>query len=220
MYSTSIFLFPSPSLFPPSPILQGFSVVLSLIRRKSQYFQTFSVATARGSTWRRLLSSAHLGRGWLPCGRARSGGRGREPVATSSLPPRAVTHREPALRGEQPGAGAGRRGHQVGQVCSALPRAQNAQKVGRLASFLQPQGTSPQSSRRGPTPSRFPHAAPPASERPAPHSVGASSREPPASLASRAPWSSAPAHHGAPPGPRVRAPARRGDGGGGRGPTR
>uniref|UniRef100_A0A5S6G4I6 Epithelial cell adhesion molecule n=1 Tax=Sus scrofa TaxID=9823 RepID=A0A5S6G4I6_PIG len=47
----------------------------------------------------RLLSSAHLGRGWLPCGRARSGGRGREPVATSSLPPRAVTHREPALRG-------------------------------------------------------------------------------------------------------------------------
>uniref|UniRef100_A0A8W4FQ31 Epithelial cell adhesion molecule n=1 Tax=Sus scrofa TaxID=9823 RepID=A0A8W4FQ31_PIG len=62
-------------------------------------------------------------KGWLPCGRARSGGRGREPVATSSLPPRAVTHREPALRGEQPGAGAGRRGHQVGQVCSAPPLA-------------------------------------------------------------------------------------------------
>lgn len=123
------------------------------------------------------LRKKHLlgARGWAPP--ANTWGGGGAPTAAPGvgegrlLPrarPQAVTHRRgPADRGEQPGAGPGRRGRQVRQVCSAPPRPQSAQSLGELAPSSRQH--SPPSFRRGPArPRPRVPGRPAGSRRPAP----------------------------------------------------
>lgn len=131
---------------------------------------------------------------------------GRGTCSLSRLHPRRVTHRgERSDRGEQTPTGAGRRGRQVRQVRSAPPCAHSSLSFGELASIYRPGEhlAAVFCTLARPTPQ-------PAGGLQSAHSL----RRPPESPGRLAPPCSARAQHGAPPGPRTRAPARCGDGGG------
>lgn len=146
--------------------------------------------------------------GWAPQRPRRVWGRS----ACSRPPagPQAETHREDpraevSSLGPGPGGGAARSGR------FAPPRRVCRVRSPLASSHPPPRSTWPRYFRRGPARPR------PASGLPAPRSLRAPSREPPARLA---PLSTTRAQYGALPGPRVRASVRGGHRDGGRGSER